>query len=254
MAELHVIEAGPVDAPVVALVHGSMDRSGGFTKVARLLADRYRVLRYDRRGYARSSEVTGTFSMAEQVGDLVQVLDGRPAHLVGHSYGGDVVLATADRHPALVRSVGVYEPPLSWLPWWPSGTAGGQAVTEAGAAGAEAAAERFLRRMLGDRVWELLPGGTRAERLAEGVALVGELTDLRTRAPFDPARVDVPVLVARGEVASVHRERAATVLGEWFGTVPLVIAGADHGAHRSHAEAFAGFVDAVVRAARPSAG
>ena len=33
--------------------------------------------------------------------------------------------ALADRHPELVRAVGVYETPLPWLDWWPTTTAGG---------------------------------------------------------------------------------------------------------------------------------
>lgn len=251
---MFAVETGPEAAPLVLLVHGSMDRSGGFAKVTRLLAERYRVVRYDRRGYARSADIEGPFTMADQVADLVGVLAGRPAHVVGHSYGGDVALAAAQHRPDLVRSVGVFEPPLAWLPWWPAGTAGGQAVAEAGRAGAEAAAERFLRRMLGDHTWELLPGGTRAERLAEGVALVGELADLRAHAPFDPAAVTVPVVVGRGELAAPHHTQATVQLASWFATSPIVVEGAGHGAHRSHPAAFAAFVDAAVRARRPSGG
>ena len=63
------------------------------------------------------------------------VLAGRRAVLVGHSYGGDVALATADRHPDLVAGVAVYETPLSWLPWWPNTTAGSIAVAEQRARG-----------------------------------------------------------------------------------------------------------------------
>ena len=62
--------------------------------------------------------------MDAQVADLVDVLAGRPAVVFGHSYGGNVALAAADRHPDLVRAVGVYETPLSWLDWWPGTTAG----------------------------------------------------------------------------------------------------------------------------------
>jgi hypothetical protein len=34
---LHINEAGPPDAPLVVLVHGALDRSAGFAKVARRL-------------------------------------------------------------------------------------------------------------------------------------------------------------------------------------------------------------------------
>ena len=79
----------------------------------------YRVLRYDRRGYGRSFPHDGPFAMDAQVADLVGLLDGRRAVLIGHSYGGNIALATADHHPDLVAGVAVYETPMSWEPWWP---------------------------------------------------------------------------------------------------------------------------------------
>ena len=104
---------------MIALVHGSMDRSAGLLKLSRRLDDDHRVLRYDRRGYGRSAPHPGPFGMDGQVDDLVALLDERPAVVFGHSYGGNVALAVAARRPDLVRAVGVYESPLSWLDWWP---------------------------------------------------------------------------------------------------------------------------------------
>ncbi|MGH9271369.1 MAG: alpha/beta fold hydrolase, partial [Ilumatobacteraceae bacterium] len=111
-------EAGPDGAPLIVLVHGSMDRSAGLLKLSRRLDEVHRVVRYDRRGYGRSAPHAGPFRMDEQVADLVSLLDGRPATVFGHSYGGDVALALADRHPELVPAVGIYEAPLPWLDWW----------------------------------------------------------------------------------------------------------------------------------------
>ncbi|HZX56412.1 MAG TPA: alpha/beta hydrolase, partial [Ilumatobacteraceae bacterium] len=83
-------EAGDGDRPLIALVHGSMDRSAGMLKLSRRLDSDFRVLRYDRRGYGRSFPHPGPFMMAGQIDDLVGLLAGRRAVLVGHSYGGDV--------------------------------------------------------------------------------------------------------------------------------------------------------------------
>jgi alpha-beta hydrolase superfamily lysophospholipase len=74
---LAVVETGDVDAPLVALVHGSMDRMAGFTKLTRRLGDRYRVLRYDRRGYGQSRAVAGPYTIATHVDDLIDLLAGR---------------------------------------------------------------------------------------------------------------------------------------------------------------------------------
>ena len=122
-------EAGDPDAPLIALIHGSMDRSTGMLRLSRRLDDRFRVLRYDRRGYGRSVPADGPhpgpFDMPHQVDDLVGLLAGRRALLFGHSYGGNVALATAARLPEQIMAVAVYETPLSWEPWWPGTTAGG---------------------------------------------------------------------------------------------------------------------------------
>ena len=249
-AGLYAVESGPADAPFVVLVHGSMDRSSGLRAVARRLEDDLHVLLYDRRGYGRSRAVGGPFDIAHQVADLIALLDGRPAVVFGHSLGGDVALAAACRHPGLVRGVGAYEPPMSWEPWWPPDTAGGEAIRVADALGPEAAAAAFMRRMIGASRWERLPAATRAEREAEGAALVGELEDLeRHGPPYEPDEIRVPVLVACGEHAAPQHRAAAEVLAQRFG-VPArrepfevaVVPGAGHGIHLDQPLAMAGLV------------
>ena len=113
---------GAVGGVHVVLVHGSLDRSAGLLKLGRQLDRRFRVSRYDRRGYGRSRPHPGPFTMAGQVDDLVALVSSAPdattpCVIVGHSYGGNVALAVADRHPDLVAAVVTYESPLSWEPW-----------------------------------------------------------------------------------------------------------------------------------------
>jgi pimeloyl-ACP methyl ester carboxylesterase len=246
---LAVREQGPVDAPLVVLVHGGMDRSSGMRRTAGALASDFRVVTYDRRGYGRSVGVGPPFTIDEQVADLLAVMDERPAVVFGHSIGGDVALAAAERHPALVRSVGTYEAPMSWEPWWPEGTAGGDAVRLGEEEGPAAAADAFARRMIGDRIWDRLPPTTRAQRLAEGPALVGELSDLRRRPPYDPARITVPVLVARGERCAPQHLDGARILVERLTARPagsvcelVVVPDVGHGVHLDRPDALAGLV------------
>jgi len=230
-------EAGDPSAPLVALVHGSMDRSSGMLKLSRQLDGRCRVLRYDRRGYGRSAPHPGPFGMEEQVRDLVTLLAGRPAVVVGHSYGGNVALALATRHPELVLAVSMYETPLSWEPWWPGTTAGAAAV----AAGTpEEAAERFMRRMVGDARWEGLPERTRAQRLVEGAAMVGELGDLRASPPWRASDVRVPVLAGFGSRGSAHHRRGmAHVAATIEGARLVELDGCRHDAPLSHPALYA---------------
>ncbi len=242
------VESGPEGAHAVALVHGSMDRMAGFAKLARRLDHAHRVLRYDRRGYAQSLAAGPPYTIAQHATDLLALLDGRPAVIVGHSLGGNVALAAAERAPEQVRAVVVYESPFSWLPWWPSSTAGAAAVD----GDAADAAERFLRRMIGDTLWERLPEATRAARRAEGEALVGELTDLSRVAPWHPDGITVPVVASYGELGSEHHKVGQRWLSETLGCPLVEIPGARHNAPSSHPEAMAALVaQAFAAAAAP---
>ena len=232
---IHVDESGPADAPVVVLIHGSLDRSAGMARLARQLQGRFRVVRYDRRGYARSYPHDGPFGVADQVSDLELVLAGRSAVLFGHSYGGNVALAASVALAGQVRAVSIYETPLSWLPWWPGTTAGGASVS----ATAEDAAETFMKRLIGPDAWEALPARTKNERRREGPALQGELGALRGGAPWKPMDVRVPVTCAHGSKGSPHHREGMTWLsGQISGARLVCIEGAGHGAPNSHAAEF----------------
>ncbi|HUO48320.1 MAG TPA: alpha/beta hydrolase [Acidimicrobiales bacterium] len=244
---LHIVEQVPADpdAPLVVLVHGSLDRAASFARVMRRLRD-LDVVAYDRRGYHHSRQAApAAAGLDDHVADLVAIVGGRRAALVGHSLGGDVVLAAAVAAPGSVTAVGVYEPPLPWLEWWPRRPRGD-------APDPAAFAESFFRRMVGDDAWERLPERTRQERRAEGATLLAELSSLRMEtAPFDVTALACPLLVGRGEASLWHHRRAADALVEARpGTRIVEIEGAAHGAHRTHADAFADFVRQVVSAGR----
>ena len=91
----------------------------------------------------------------------------------------------------------------------PSASAGAAALTSPGEAAD--AAERFMRRMVGDARWEELPQRTRDQRRAEGPALVAELRSIRPPAPppYDPSELEVPVLAAHGSESRPHHQRTA---------------------------------------------
>ena len=77
----------------------------------------YRAIAYSRR-YARPNEdiePDADNQTLPHVDDLVaflQVMDAAPAHLVGHSWGGLICLLAAIRHPQVVRSLVLQEPPV----------------------------------------------------------------------------------------------------------------------------------------------
>lgn len=242
------VAAGPADGRLVVLVHGTMDRATSFTRLMAKLPD-WTILTYDRRGYAGSSRAGPPAGFDQQVEDLCAVLAerarDRPAVAFGHSFGGDVVLA-ALASPSASSCFGgftgamVWEPPQPWLPWWPDGSVSRGAGSDLDP---EDRAEWFMRRMVGDRVWERLPGPTRQRRRAEGPTLEAELRSLSASAPFDPARVKLPVIAGRGGRSRPHQRRgvrelaAALALGE-LAEIPE----ADHMAHLSHPGEVAGLI------------
>jgi pimeloyl-ACP methyl ester carboxylesterase len=231
--------SGDDASPVLVLVHGSMDRSAGLLRLSRRLRSRFRVVRYDRRGYGRSLGVGPPYRVADHVDDLAEVIErtaaprgAGPVSVFGHSFGGNVALALACERPDLVAAVATYESPMSWLDWWPDTSAGGAALS---AADAEDAAEAFMRAILGERKWERVPQRTREARRAEGPAMVAELADLRGAAPWDAGRIAAPVLAMYGERARSYQRRAMCEIARTVADGGAVeIAGAGHVGPNTH--------------------
>lgn len=248
--ELWTVTTGGEDAPRVILVHGTLDRSTGLARLARRLGDEFSVTRYDRRGYGKSSGAPGPYTVDANVDDLVAIIESDPApvHLFGHSFGGNVCLAAAERLPDRVGSVVVYESPLSWRPDWERSTPSDPAAWRDDPS---AVAEAFMRRLLGDRRWERLPPATRAARRAEGATMVAELTDLEAAAPWDPDRISVPVVPMYGEFGlDRHRDAMATIAAEIATSAPAIeVKAANHFGPNTRAADVADAIRSAVGAA-----
>ena len=259
----HVPDHAGADPVLVVLVHGSLDRAGSFARVTRRLADLHTVA-YDRRGYQGSRHVSSPVhtTVDGHVGDLLAVIDDRPAVVVGHSYGGAIALGAALRPggPDPILAVGAYEPPLPWLGSWANrprpADEGRPAAAGAPPDGDDPGdvAERFFRRMVGDTAWDRLAPEARAGRRADGVALAAELAAIRTSdAPFDVTSLAVPAVFGRGSASLPHhRDAVAWLVAHVPGSELVEIDGAGHGAHLTHPDAFAEFVrDVVARSGGP---
>jgi pimeloyl-ACP methyl ester carboxylesterase len=245
---LHVIERppvapGPADGALILLVHGSMDRASSFRRVIDRLPDAT-VISYDRRGYAGSVEVPPARPFDRQVDDLLEVLAGRTAVGVGHSLGGDVVLGAAQRHPELIDTAMVFEPPQPWLPLRSQRSSASPAVIAAGKSDPAKAAEMFMRGMIGDHTWDRLSSSTQEKRRAEGAALVAELQSLRSGRPvFEAAGVTVPVVCGYGSKSRPHHQEGTRQLAATLPRGELqCIEGCAHGAHLSHPAAFSALI------------
>lgn len=101
------------DGPeTVVLIHEVGGTLESWQAVAELLAPRYRVLRYDQRGFGMS-ERASTLSLDQMGADLVALmaaLDVDRAHLVGTALGGSAALVAAAMDSARVASVTATSP------------------------------------------------------------------------------------------------------------------------------------------------
>lgn len=88
-SDLAVWASGPEEAPVVLCVHGYPDDHTVWDGVAEALSGRFRVVRYDLRGFAGSSAAEHGFAYEILTGDVAAVADrhGGSVHLVGHDWG-----------------------------------------------------------------------------------------------------------------------------------------------------------------------
>ena len=94
-------------------VHGSFGWGEETWQAQRPLAEEHELMLVDRRGYG-GSPADGYADFERDAEDVAALLD-RPAHLVGHSYGGVGALLAAARRPEGVRSLAVIEPPAIGL-------------------------------------------------------------------------------------------------------------------------------------------
>jgi pimeloyl-ACP methyl ester carboxylesterase len=83
------------------------------------LADRYRFIRYHKRGLAGSTHTAPPVSIADHAADASRLLDYlgiSRAHVVGHSSGGEIALQLALDRSEAVHSLALLEPAMLWVP------------------------------------------------------------------------------------------------------------------------------------------
>jgi pimeloyl-ACP methyl ester carboxylesterase len=244
--DLELEVCGSETGPSVVLVHGAPDRAASFRS---LLPDvpHLRVILYDRRGYGRSLALQPARSMLDHAEDLLGVLNRcqPPCVVVAHSFGSNPSMLAATLRPEVFAAMGVWEPPLPWVDWWPQNT------KEVGAAIArsenpEGEIEAMYRQLLGDETWEALTPEVHEQRRAEGPAFQVDMAS-ELVAPFEFADMAVPTLVGCGTATSWEHAHGAAWLTEQLPNARLhVVPEAGHFANRTHPKEFAQFVRAVL--------
>src|SRR5580765_3055021 len=114
---LHVATAGPVEGPLVVLLHGFPEFWYGWRhQIAPLAEAGFRVVAPDLRGYNLSSKPRGraAYSLPELARDVAELIAERGAAracIAGHDWGGAVAWATAMHHPEVVERLAILNAP-----------------------------------------------------------------------------------------------------------------------------------------------
>ncbi len=98
----------------VILVLGALNSRKTGASLAKLLASRFTVVCYDRRGRGDSGD-TAPYTAEREVEDLAAVIGGvgGPVFIYGHSSGGALAIETALKVGKQVKKLAVYEVPFS---------------------------------------------------------------------------------------------------------------------------------------------
>jgi 3-oxoadipate enol-lactonase len=114
---------GPADAPALVLSNSMGTTHEMWQPQLAALTERFRVVRYDRRGHGQSSSPAAPYTIEELAADSIAVMDAagvESAHWMGLSIGGMVGLRIASTAPEriqrlVVASAGVFMgPPEVW--------------------------------------------------------------------------------------------------------------------------------------------
>jgi pimeloyl-ACP methyl ester carboxylesterase len=237
MARLHVEVEG--SGPTVVLAHGLAGSARNFGPQARALRDRYRIVRYDARGHARSEAPAdaAAYTPATLAADMGRVLDqvgAERAVVGGLSMGAGTALRFALAHPERVRGLA--------LAAFPPGAVERASVTAVAGAFADAI-DRDGLEAAGDRyVWGAGSGlDAEAAKLVRrgflehpphGLAntLRGGIAEQPTVAELAPqlATVRLPALVIVGARDRMSFESSRQLAEAIPGARFVVIEGAGH--------------------------
>ena len=113
---MNVALAGPKDAPPVILLHGFPESHRTWAKVAPLLADRFRLIMPDLRGFGDSDrpQDIAAYSTDTLIADVFALADALGVDrfaLVGHDWGGAVAWAAALRGNSRIERLAIVNSP-----------------------------------------------------------------------------------------------------------------------------------------------
>jgi pimeloyl-ACP methyl ester carboxylesterase len=103
----------------IILIHGGSmaDANIPLMTFSNILSKNYNILHYHRRGYGKSinkrNNSTSIFQHVEDCKKIMDLLNMKKAHMVGHSIGGTIALQLASHYPDHIESLILLEPAIT---------------------------------------------------------------------------------------------------------------------------------------------
>jgi pimeloyl-ACP methyl ester carboxylesterase len=257
-ALLAYIERGR-GAPVV-FVHGSGPTDlRTWERQIEPFATHFRVIAYSQRCHYPNpttgdlADITSTRTHARDLADLITALGLGRVHLIGFSFGADIVLRLAADRPDLARTLTITEPPLrSWLAALPGGP---ELLAQRAAAilpakravqngDMEQGARLFIDGLMGSGVFDGLPPSAR-QRILDNAHLIGaEPTEIDAMSTEDITRdeaamIQLPTLLLTGDASPPMFLLVSQELARCLPNVEQArISGASHLLHVTHPQEY----------------
>ncbi|MFL5681464.1 MAG: alpha/beta fold hydrolase [Chloroflexota bacterium] len=242
--------------PPLVLVHGAAADHTTFRVVGPMLAEWFSVHAMDRRGRGASGDAAA-YGVEREFEDVAAVAAavsaGGPVDVVGHSFGGRVALGAALIAPSAIPRVVSYEgaPPAGDRGYQPDGLPDRLRALLADR-GPEALLETFLAEVVGMSRADL--DAYRANpvwpaRVAAAHTIVRELeAEVSAAAGLDAlGAVRQPVLqILGGDSLPAFREATDALDARLASGRVVVIDGARHAAHHTHADRFVAEVESFL--------
>ena len=241
--DMQVAEGGPREGAPIVLIHCFTCSIEWWDEMRPPLEKRHRVVAVDLLGFGGSEKPESGYSMEEEadaVAEALTQLGVRRATVVGHSLGGTVATALAERSPQLVERLVILD----------------QAPDNDGyeKEGLPFTAELTFRPVIGPSLWRVTPDFAIEDGLgaafAPGYEVPSELvdafrrmtytsydeaagaeTDYTNESPLDEriARAGIPLLAIFGEEERIYESHVALdAYGRVPGAVTVLVRGAGH--------------------------
>jgi 3-oxoadipate enol-lactonase len=224
--EVWAEDTGGPGTPLV-LVNADWSTAEIWSPLLDLLADRYRLIRYDDPGFGRSPAPAASFTRLADLRAVVDRMTAGPAVIVGHSGGGGTALSLALSDPGRIAALVLISPGAPDYPW----PHGDPYFGEFGKLFAAGDREGLVR--LGLATWA--PVGDDAAVTAEiraavtAFLTVGDLEQPRPPAYDRLGEIRAPAVMVRGDREyPMVTDCADAIASRISGCRHIVIPGADH--------------------------